>query len=458
MEITKQKKVFVLLPVATGHINPVTGIVSELVKHNVDVIFYGRSQYKDTIERTGATYREYTHAWYELAKDKSVSEYRNTFIELVSKSIKFSDKILPDVIVDVERDKPDIILYDMLSVHVRYMMRILKNRYKKGLSNSRPPKLVEVTTGFAFELGVSPTYEEFKLFTKTNDYRFGLLVIWLIIVQIWFSIKHGLNIINPLSFFTSKEKESEYMTVVFPELQPSVEQFIKKKYKFLGCCIKENIRNVEITDPKLQEFMNQFEPVNPLQSIDQRQVSNKRLIYVSFGTLFNNNMAIFEKVIEAIQMLDKHELRVIFSVGQKVQEQFQAKFARNNYQLPENILITSTVPQIEILKRASLFVTHAGMNSLSETVHYGVPLISIPMNADQPFNAKRATALGFGKDFDPLKLDVQSLSLAIGDVLYNDAYLKNILVYSKLSHKYDGNVNGCNFILDILNDHVKKSD
>ena len=44
---------------------------------------------------------------------------------------------------------------------------------------------------------------------------------------------------------------------------------------------------------------------------------------------------------------------------------------RNEYSLPDNIILVKTAPQTEILKRASLFINHSGMNSASEAIHYG---------------------------------------------------------------------------------------
>jgi UDP:flavonoid glycosyltransferase YjiC (YdhE family) len=57
----KPRKVFVLVPPMTGHINPITGIISELIKQNVEVTFYSTSNYKPLIEKCGATFREYKY-------------------------------------------------------------------------------------------------------------------------------------------------------------------------------------------------------------------------------------------------------------------------------------------------------------------------------------------------------------------------------------------------------------
>jgi UDP:flavonoid glycosyltransferase YjiC (YdhE family) len=44
--------------------------------------------------------------------------------------------------------------------------------------------------------------------------------------------------------------------------------------------------------------------------------------------------------------------------------------------IPANFIVQASVPQLEILQRAGLFITHGGMNSASEAMYYGVPLPS----------------------------------------------------------------------------------
>ena len=108
--------------------------------------------------------------------------------------------------------------------------------------------------------------------------------------------------------------------------------------------------------------------------------SKEHLVYVSLGTVFNNNFSIYKTIVDAFKTFDANSsqsqirldnLSVIVSTGEKVYDQFKALMESNQYVLPRNIELVKTAPQIEILKRASLFVSHCGMNSTSETVHYG---------------------------------------------------------------------------------------
>src|SRR5438067_10614640 len=65
--------------------------------------------------------------------------------------------------------------------------------------------------------------------------------------------------------------------------------------------------------------------------------------------------------------------------------------------VPRNIIVKEFVPQLELLQRTALFVTHGGMNSVSEALYYGVPFVVIPQTADQNLAGRRIEQLGAGK-------------------------------------------------------------
>jgi len=68
--------------------------------------------------------------------------------------------------------------------------------------------------------------------------------------------------------------------------------------------------------------------------------------------------------------------------------------------LPSNVTLRSSVPQVEMLRsHADVFISHAGFNSLQESLFAGVPLIAVPQAVDQPANASRAAASGWARAF-----------------------------------------------------------
>lgn len=87
----------------------------------------------------------------------------------------------------------------------------------------------------------------------------------------------------------------------------------------------------------------------------------------------------------------EEDVEVIISVGKK----FNIEKLKD---VPLNIHIYKSVPQLEVLNISDVFITHGGMNSISEALVYGVPMVVIPFVSDQPVNARCIEKLGAGKN------------------------------------------------------------
>lgn len=71
-----------------------------------------------------------------------------------------------------------------------------------------------------------------------------------------------------------------------------------------------------------------------------------------------------------------------------------------------------------------LFITHAGCNGLTEALHYAVPMVAIPLFADQPDGAARVAKRGFGVVLHKQDITTESLYTAITTVLNNERLVK----------------------------------
>ena len=119
--------------------------------------------------------------------------------------------------------------------------------------------------------------------------------------------------------------------------------------------------------------------------------------------------------------------------------------------MPQNVLLMPKVPQLDVLKRASLFITHSGQNSTSESIHYGVPMVCIPVFGDQPSVAYRVTdELGLGVRIPYDDLTPQKLHEAAAEVLNDTGYLERVLLYSKISRKYNGTQNATQKVVEYI--------
>jgi MGT family glycosyltransferase len=76
------------------------------------------------------------------------------------------------------------------------------------------------------------------------------------------------------------------------------------------------------------------------------------------------------------------------------------------------------------LQRTSLFITHAGMNSASEALYYGVPLLAIPEANDQPYVARRIVQLGAGISLSPKRVTAPRLRRLAETILADTSYAR----------------------------------
>jgi MGT family glycosyltransferase len=106
--------------------------------------------------------------------------------------------------------------------------------------------------------------------------------------------------------------------------------------------------------------------------------------------------------------------------------------------VPNNTIIVERAPQLELLKRASVCITHAGLNTVLESLAQGVPQVAIPVTVDQPGVAARIAEKKSGM-FVPLKeLSVSRLSLLLEQVLSDSTYRDNARYFQKVIAETDG--------------------
>lgn len=93
--------------------------------------------------------------------------------------------------------------------------------------------------------------------------------------------------------------------------------------------------------------------------------------------------------------------------------------------IPDNFIVRNSVPQLEILKKSDLFITHGGMNSVSEALYFGVPLIVIPFSSDQPTVAGQVKKFGAGIFLNKNKISAKSLRESADMILKDKSFKEN---------------------------------
>jgi len=94
--------------------------------------------------------------------------------------------------------------------------------------------------------------------------------------------------------------------------------------------------------------------------------------------------------------------------------------------IPNNFLLQPTVPQLELLPKVDLFVTHGGMNSINEALYFGVPLVVVPQQLEQALNGRQAASKGAAillGDRPPYgQVTMTDLCAAVNAILANLSY------------------------------------
>ncbi|HUG93453.1 MAG TPA: glycosyltransferase [Planctomycetaceae bacterium] len=141
------------------------------------------------------------------------------------------------------------------------------------------------------------------------------------------------------------------------------------------------------------------------------RLDGRPLVYASMGTLQNRQEHVFHAIAGACAGLD---VQLVISRGRRGAEPTAA--------LPGSPLVVPYAPQLELLRRAALVITHAGMNTVLESLAQGVPLVAVPITNDQPGVAARVAWSGAGEVVPLRKLSAARLRTAVVRVLSRPSY------------------------------------
>jgi zeaxanthin glucosyltransferase len=158
------------------------------------------------------------------------------------------------------------------------------------------------------------------------------------------------------------------------------------------------------------------------------RLTGQPLIYASLGTIQNRQLETFQIIAEACQSLNAQ--LVISLGGGNIPELLPA--------LPGNPIVVGYAPQLELLQKATLTITHAGMNTALESLSNGVPMVAIPIANDQPGVASRIVWTGTGELVSLKKISVTKLRNAIEQVMQKDSYRENAFKLREAIQKAGG--------------------
>jgi MGT family glycosyltransferase len=139
---------------------------------------------------------------------------------------------------------------------------------------------------------------------------------------------------------------------------------------------------------------------------------DRPLAYASMGTLQNRVLPTFRMIAEACAGID---VQLVISLGGGENPALLGE-------LPGDPIVVGYAPQLELIRRAALTISHGGLNTALESLARGIPQVVLPVAYDQPGVGARIEWSGVGRSIPVVRLTVERLRDAAGEVLSDPTY------------------------------------
>ena len=359
------KTIFFFCIPAHGHTNPMLPVAKELVKRGNCVKFYSFDEFREKIENTGAEFISCDLFSHKLSEqeEKRLKEVSTT--EMTLQDIRGTIRIDDFLSEEFKKYKPDVVFTDSVCFWGKL------NAWKHNV-----PMVVSTST-FAFNQ-MSSRYMKYSL-KELADMILGLP-----------KISKALKTLKPYGYYVKSalslvQSDNDTDSVVYTSynFQPYAESF-SENYAFVGPSV--------------------FSKAEP------NKEKERPLVYISLGTVINDRPDFYKKSIKA---LGGQNMDVIISCG-------KAMDIKSLGALPENIKAYPYVDQLEILAKADVFISHCGMNSVSESLYMATPIVLYPQTGEQKAVAKRVEEINAGiRLFDDSPKGIQK---AVFELINNASY------------------------------------
>ncbi|MEC1737461.1 glycosyltransferase [Bacillus mojavensis] len=349
---------------AYGHVNPTLALVEKLCEKGHRVTYATTEEFAASVQQAGAEALIYhTSLNIDPKQIREMIEKNETPISILKESLS----ILPQLEDLYQNDHPDLIIYDFIALA------------GKLFADKLHIPVIKLCSSYAqnesFQLGS----EDMLLKMKEAEAEFKAYLEQEQLPAVSFeqlAVPEALNIVfMPKSFQIQHETFDDRFCFVGPSLGKRTEQ-----------------ESLEI------------------------EKGDGPLMLISLGTAFNAWPEFYKMCIEAFR---NSSWQVIMSVGKTIDPE-------SLDEIPANFTIRQSVPQLEVLAKADLFISHGGMNSTMEAMNAGVPLVVIPQMYEQELTAKRVDELGLGIYLQKEEVTVSRLQEAVQAVSGDQEVLSRV--------------------------------
>lgn len=331
---------------AWGHLSPTLPVVRELVQRGETVHYYISEEYADRVsETTGAEIRNVPRR-----VDFPVNKLPRSILALGSLLLQQSALWLPEALPQIKEEQYDVVLYDRVCCWGRFVSELLSIPAMGSYCTvfGMLPKEPMGPIGLRF---IVPEVLDFPMYFKMRSAARTL------------KKQYNLDRLGMLDLLTNVGEKN----IVFTsrELLPFGEK-VGPDFRFVGPCFFDRGNMGDV----------------PFDDEDTRPI-----VYVSLGTVVDDAPAFYRACLNAFK---DEPIRVYMSIGRKTAVEEVGE-------IPSNFIVRNFMPQIEILKRAKLFISHGGLGSVQESLYYNVPLLMWTQNPEHAWNARCVVDNGAGE-------------------------------------------------------------
>lgn len=358
----------------SGHIHPTLQLVEDLVAQGISVTYFCSRKFEEAVARVGADFLDFSEDLERFLAEYRPSD-RHPFFMLMEYMLRWDEAMLPIVLTEFREKHFDALICDSIFGGADFLGKILG--------------VPVVCSHSSFAMGQAPVPERMLV----KGFHPQLDECYTVLDRI--CATYGIEPPTLAEVFVSRgDLNVVYTTKIF-----NGDMSLGDEYLFVG----PSIRRHETADALL------------IPDTEKRPI-----VYVSLGSINTDDAAFYRMCAEAF--IDSKYF-VIMSIGNKFRVEELGT-------LPENVMARPIVPQLEVLKKASIFVTHAGFNSVNEALSFGVPMLAIPRVNDQHMVAKRITSLGLGFSAERATLSSASIRDLVDQVATDETIRENCRSFS----------------------------
>lgn len=383
------KKIACFCIPAHGHTNPMLPVAAELVRRGNTVRFYSFDEFGEKIRAAGAEFISCDSFLPELTGKEEAGLKSVSTTEMTVQDIRITLRMNDFLDQEFKTFQPDVVYTDSVCFWGKL------NAWKHHVP------LVVSTSTFAFNQ-LSSGY------MKNSPKEMADMILGLprVSKELKKMEPYGYHVKSVFSLIQS-DNNTDSVVYTSRRFQPYAESF-SDHYAFVGPSV--------------------FSKISPAKE------KERPLVYISMGTVINDRPNFYRKCIDALKNLN---VDVTISCGNAINREELGV-------LPDNIKVYPYVDQLDVLAKADVFLTHCGMNSVSESLYMAAPMLLYPQTSEQYAVARRVAEIGAGAMlYDDSS---EGIRAAVQEILNDPAYGKAAVLCSADFRACSGSAGAAEFI------------